>query len=58
MRTRYLIILTILPFIGFSQTYKRNFYEYEKLKIDTISNCNEEILQNLEKSFVFLQENC
>lgn len=57
MRTRYLIILTILPFIGFSQTYKRNFYEYEKLKIDTISNCNEEILLNLEKSFVFLQEN-
>jgi tetratricopeptide (TPR) repeat protein len=57
MKVRFLIILAILPFIVYSQTYKRNIFEYEKLKIDTISNCNKEVLENLEKSFVALQEN-
>lgn len=57
MKVKYLLILTILPLIGFSQTYKRTFFEYEKLKIDSVSICNEEVLLNLEKSFVALQEN-
>lgn len=57
MKIKHLLILTILPLIGFSQTYKRNIFEYEKLKIDSVSNCKDEVLHNLEKSFVALQEN-
>ena len=50
-------VLVLLPFICFSQKYERNFYDYEKLKLDTLSVCDEEVLQSLENAFVLLQEN-
>ncbi len=57
MKEKLILILIILPTLCFSQNYKRNTFEYNKLKIDTVSVCDNDVLTNLEKSFIALQEN-
>jgi len=57
MKNKFIIVLTFLPFICLAQDYKRNIFDYENLKLDTISVCDEDVLQILEKSFIALEEN-
>lgn len=57
MKFKILIILTILPFLVFSQKLKRNTFEYEKLKTEKFVECDENLKKELELSFIAIQEN-
>lgn len=57
MINKILILLTLFPLTTFSQDLKRNNLDYENLKLDTQSVCNQNDLQNIEKSFIAIQEN-
>lgn len=57
MKEKLIIILTLISTISYSQEFKRQTFDYDKLKFDTISVCDKSILNELEKSFNALQKN-
>lgn len=57
MNIKLIIVLIALPFLSFSQKYKRKTFNYEKLKSKTSIECGESIIQQLEKSFIALDQN-
>lgn len=57
MKEKIICILIAIPFLTFSQEYKRTVYNYETLKLDTLSICEDSVIKDLENSFIALQEN-
>lgn len=57
MKQRLILTLLFIVTNTYSQEYKRNSFDYEKLKMDTIAVCDDSVLTELTKSFKALDEN-
>ncbi len=57
MKITAIIILTLIPFLSFSQKYKRNTFKYEKLKSENFAECDDSTNSILEKSFIAIEQN-
>lgn len=57
MNVKITILLTILPFLSFSQEFTRKTFEYEKLKSENFESCSDKINKDLEKSLIAIKQN-
>ena len=57
MKNTLNILLLLLSTSSFAQTLIRKNFDYSKLKIDTISKCDEKILAKLESALNSIEEN-
>lgn len=57
MKLKLFLILLILPLLTFSQKLQRKVFDYEKLKSENFTECNEIITKELETALLSIQEN-
>lgn len=57
MKFKFSLALLILPLLTFSQKLQRNVFQYEKLKSDHFTQCDEIVTKELEKAILSIQEN-
>lgn len=57
MKLKLFLVLLILPLLAFSQKLQRKVFDYEKLKSENFTECNEIITKELETALLSIQEN-